>query len=278
MIKKFCFIHIEKAGGSTIHNWLKYYLPNYLSLSPFFEWTNEKESEFKKNELAILKIFHPFLSGIGGHRLRSFLNYESLFDGDLIYFTFLRSPIPRYLSHFQHQRDVMLNNRTFDDFLQEKRYNNFMCVKICGKQDGKLAFSYLKENFSFVGFIEKFNKSLFILSKILGHQNLIPLYEKKNEGSLKGKLIFDFLSPEHQKDVLKNNNEDIKLYKLAFEYYSELYNKDYGTNFESDLKLMEKKLKKFKYNEFRKHIIRIYKGYNYYLTEPISRTIIKWVK
>ena len=50
---KICFIHIDKAGGSTLHNWLKYYMPNYLSLDPYYIWTNGKESEFSNRELKI---------------------------------------------------------------------------------------------------------------------------------------------------------------------------------------------------------------------------------
>lgn len=272
---KFCFIHIEKAAGSTIHNWLKYYIPNYLSLSPVYEWTNEKESEFSKKELSILKLFHPFLAGIGGHRLRSFLNYESLFGGDLVYFTFLRSPIPRYLSHFEHQRDVMHNKRSFDDFLEEKRFNNFMCVKICGKEDGNLAFNVLKDNFGFVGFVENFNRSLLILSKILSHKKLIPLYEKKNQAKSKGQFSFENLSTSQKAKLIQNTNQDIILYKLALSYFSNYYERLLNEDFENELSSLNNTLVDFRYDRFRKFIVKIFKGYNHFITEPISRLLIK---
>ena len=112
----------------------------------------------------------------------------------------------------------MLNERTIDDFLKEKRFNNFMCVKICGKHDGKLAFLHLREKYSFVGFIEHFNKSLFVLTKILGNKYLRPYYEKKNEANPHNKLIFDSLTIEQQNLILENNKQDIILYELAFKY------------------------------------------------------------
>ena len=275
MRSKFCFIHIEKAGGSTIHNWLKYYLPNYLSLAPFFIWTNDQKSEFSKKEFSLLKTFHPFVSGVGGHRLRSFLDYESLFGEDFKYITFLRSPVSRYLSHFQHQNDVMFNRRSLDEFLQEKRFNNFMCVKICGKEDGQLAFNHLKEKFSFIGFVEQFNKSLFILTKILKNKNLLPYYEKRNEGNSENKLSFQTLSKEHQKLILDRNKEDIILYDLAFKYFANYYDNDYVKPYQSELQTLENNIGQFRYNRLRKHLIRIYKGYNHYFLEPFVRIMIR---
>ena len=39
------------------------------------------------------------------------------------------------------------------------------------------------------------------------------------------------------------------------------------------LHVYEEKLKKFKYNKIRKELIRVFKGYNYYISEPISHIL-----
>jgi len=272
---KICFIHIEKAGGSTLHNWFKYYMPNYLSLDPYYTWTNEKDSEFSNRELEILKMFHPMISGFGGHRLRSYLCYEDLFNQNLKYITFLRNPIARYLSHFQHQNEMMKNERSLNEFLNERRFNNFMCVKICGKQDGVLAFKQLKKMFSFVGFVEDFNKSLLLLCNEFSNHSIQPYYEKKNEGNRNMKINFDKLDENFQFKIEQNNREDIILYKLAKDYFSNIYDINYKGNINEDLKIFEKKLQFFRYKILRKKIIRIIKGYNHFITEPISRKLVQ---
>ena len=55
--------------------------------------TAEKFQQFRK--------FQPLCTGLGGHRVKLYENYfpnESTFK-----LTFLRDPIQRYISHFNHQ-------------------------------------------------------------------------------------------------------------------------------------------------------------------------------
>lgn len=266
----FCFIHIEKAGGSTLHNWLKYYLPNYLSLKPYYIWTNEKKSEMTQKELEILSYFHPFMDGFGSHRTRHNLLYDSIFNRNLLYLTFLREPINRYLSHFQHQKYSMGHNRTFEEFLDDTRFNNFMCKKICGVEDAELAFNELKNNYGFVGFIEHFNESILLLTQLLKDKKIKPLYEKINEGRVEKKIRFSELRVDYKIQIEKNNYEDLKFYEASYNFFYEKQLSNYKGNIIEDLLKLEEELKEFKYNKLRKEIIRFYKGYNHYISEPFA--------
>ena len=169
----------------------------------------------------------------------------------------------------------MKNERSLNEFLNERRFNNFMCVKICGKQDGVLAFKQLKKMFSFVGFVEDFNKGLLLLCNEFSNHSIQPYYEKKNEGNRNMKINFDKLDENFQFKIEQNNREDIILYKLAKDYFSNIYDINYKGNINEDLKIFEKKLQFFRYKILRKKIIRIIKGYNHFITEPISRKLVQ---
>ena len=136
-------------------------LYSQISFFKVFLNTNEKKSELSIKELKLLKFFHPKAQGFGGHRLRSFLNYDLLFNSKINYITFLRDPISRYLSHFNHQNK--LNKYSINEFLDNPQFNNFMCKKICGYADGESIFRIKKKLF-FVGFTDDFEKSIISLS------------------------------------------------------------------------------------------------------------------
>ena len=275
-MNKFIFVHIEKCGGSTIHNWLKYYIPRYHSLKPFFLNTNEKKSELSINELKLLKFFHPKAQGFGGHRLRSFLNYDLLFNSKINYITFLRDPISRYLSHFNHQNK--LNKYSIHEFLDNPQFNNFMCKKICGYADGEKAFLELKRNFSFVGFTDDFEKSIISLSFFLGKSNVKPFYQKKNKTININPAQLNEINEKFEEDILKNNLEDIKLYQKAFKFFKNINDDTCNqyiikNNFDINAQSLE-----IKYNPIRALLLKFSKAYNKFISEPISFNLCKYVK
>ena len=77
---------------------------------------------------------------------------------------------------------------------------------------------------------------------------------------------------------MQNNNQDIVLYKLAFSYFSEYYERLSNVDFENELFSLNNTLIDFRYKRFRKFIVKICKGYNHFISEPISRLLITLTK
>ncbi len=50
--KFLCFVHVERAGGTTLQRLLLNLFPTYLSLKPWYCWANEPENCFVPAELA----------------------------------------------------------------------------------------------------------------------------------------------------------------------------------------------------------------------------------
>ena len=115
-----CFIHIERAGGTTLHYVLRNNDPlRYLTLTPWFYEANEPGNWLTADELQWLRRLLPHTRGIGGHPPRSFLDYEAAVGEPLQYFTFLRDPVKRWTSHYNYQREVMGVPWTAEAFLDD---------------------------------------------------------------------------------------------------------------------------------------------------------------
>lgn len=269
MKTKFCFIHIEKAGGSTIHNWFRYYLLSYISLHPWYFWSNETGNWLTKRELKVLKFFQPKMIGFGGHTTRHFLKYDKALNNDLIYFTFLRDPISRYLSHYQYQKEIMNLDIKFEDFINDKRYNNFMCKRITGTQNSTTAYNQLDQYFGFVGLIENFDECCLALTKKLGYSKLKPHYEKVNIANNSSKLKIDDLPIEIRDKIIENNKEDILLYNNVKDvlYPNQKVIKDIS---DFELNLFRQQLKSFRYKSVRRFFMKVIKAYNHFFSERIA--------
>ena len=94
-------------------------MPAYLSLKPWYFWSNEPNNYLSSSELKRIIKLYPFLSGIGGHTTRTYANYEDVVDKNIKYFTFLRDPIARYMSHFNHQVNKKGIDWTIESFINE---------------------------------------------------------------------------------------------------------------------------------------------------------------
>jgi len=266
-----CFIHIERAGGSTMHNMLNYYIPGYVSLKPWYYWTNDTGNYLTQKELKSLQYFHPFLKGFGGHTTRHYLNYGDILRKDIKYFTFLREPISRYLSHFQFQRDKMNINRSLEAYIDEKKFNNYMTIRLAKIEDAEKAINELDSKFIFVGIVEQYNESLLRLRNTL-NWSFNPLYEKINEGNSKSSICFEGLPLNMQRKIIDNNSQDIILYN---EYLKKFNQNSHFKNKPSlqELDVFEKNLNSYQYNAVKRRFLRMKKGYNHFVSEPLSHLL-----
>lgn len=269
------YIHIEKCGGMSLHHALRYAVPGYQVLRPWWFWSNEPESYLSSEELARLILFHPGVSGVGGHTARSYGGYESVVDKPPFYFTFIRNPINRYLSHLNHQVNKMGIAWSVEAFLKETRFNNLMTRRIAGCDDLSLAKSRLKNDFSMVGLFESYEKSLIILSDIMfGVYNGLH-YEHRNDSESEAKVKFCDLSPALQAMVINNNALDIELYEWVESEVFPAYINGYSGDLEADLDRFKKENIGFKYNRIKWYFLRICKVYSERVSQALAHRIGK---
>ena len=213
--KFLCFVHVERAGGTTLKQLLANLFPTYVSLKPWYCWANEPENCFMPAELVVLHRWLPFLAGVGGHTTRSWLDYEGAVGREVFRFTFMRDPIKRYMSHFNYQRIMMGVDWRIEEFLAESRFDNYHTRRYAGHASVERAKRALDEEFDFVGLTDRFDESVLLFRDALGEPQLSVLYERVNALPDAGVLQFEELSTEIQERIRDANALDLELYEYA---------------------------------------------------------------
>ena len=185
----YLFCHIEKCGGTSVHDYLSKKIDNYLVLKPH----PSHGETFNSEQLKMLMNIYPKINGLGGHRLRFNENYCK--DFNLL--TIFRDPCKRYISHMKHHLERGIASHK-DDFLKNDYFNNFICKKISGNASFNEAKKIIIEKDIKVFFLEKEN--------ILGLRNV-----SKN-------IVNDYDVSEDE--IISKNHEDIKLYKWALNQFN----------------------------------------------------------
>lgn len=212
-----CFIHIERAGGTTLSYLFRSNRPmGYIALTPWFYWPDEPGAEFTLGEARVLLRVLPRVWGFGGHTTRSWLRYEEVLGRTVRYVTFVRDPVERYLSHWVYQRDAMEIPWSLDDYLAEPRFSNLMVRRIAGAEDLSEARRALAEDFAFVGLTERFDESLVLMKHTLGLDDLQLAYRSKNAGHAPRSERKSYLEdPKIRQRVVENNALDLELYAFV---------------------------------------------------------------
>jgi len=184
--------------------------PRYFWITTNHYGGNERKNDLKMSEFNKIMRFYP--SGIGGHSVRPYLDFLNSSKNHRI--TFLRDPIERYLSQYNHEHETGLAPN-FDFFLNREYSKNFITKKICGEDNYHSAKKIL-DDFFFVGNSGQFNRSMNMLSDIL--ETKFYLYQgsynvRKNRNDY---LSYQDLNNKEITKMLCNNDSDIRLYEHYF--------------------------------------------------------------
>lgn len=117
---------------------------------------------------------------------------------------------------------------SFDDFLAEEKFSNFMTKRLAGSYDLEKAKERLNTSFSFVGLTEFFDQSLLIMKYRLFDEDFDLAYQKRNVAK---SYQPESLSEEHIQRVQENNQLDLELYGHAKDIFENRCQKEYPETF-----------------------------------------------
>lgn len=200
------FLHIHKTGGTTFRSILE------KNFGASCCHTNQTRREmFSQADLEFVKKVFPRLNAITGHNMVDPLRFSV---PSPFYATFMRDPVARVISHYQH---VVLSGKkmtAFEDSLRKNSFlNNWQVKLMAGGEDLDKAKRFL-ERCDFVGLTEKFNRSLEIFGKLapcpldLHYKRLIVAKNDKIQKALLADPRVLELAREH-------NKLDLELYAFA---------------------------------------------------------------
>jgi hypothetical protein len=205
----FLFTHIEKCAGQSFSSTLQLTFPTYMRVTKNHFGGNDRQNDLAISQFKKLNKF--WVSGIGGHCVRPYINFQKHTNKSLNYITFLRNPVERYMSQYNHDREMGFT-RDFEHFLSRDYMVNFMVNKIAGENNLNNAYKLI-DKYVFIGDTDRYQKSLNYLSDILNCRfyNLNEnVNERKNNPDY---LSYSDLSRKEKLIVEERNKLDIKLYE-----------------------------------------------------------------
>lgn len=199
------FCHIPKTAGSSLNLLLRrHFGSRVISATPRPGAAREiYQFENMKQDLD----WFPKTECFSGHFIRPFINFHE-FDNQIKWFTFLRSPAKRFISHFIHQqtngRHPKMNINEWANRLDRA---NLQVKWIAGEMDLEAAKQILNEKFAFVGCVENFDTEVQrMLTELKIPKFSTRLKAKKmvvRDPWLKQEVLDKY---DHFKDTIEENN------------------------------------------------------------------------
>lgn len=223
------YSHIIKNGGTSIVNILRNnFGRDYVLLAGHKIKASEKsvstEKRFKsilsQIDINSLKKYYRKAGAISGHSIRPYAELDwSGFSNKsaILNVIFLRDPISRFISGYNHYRHKnQTHNLSLAAYL-ELRKDDTQCNWIAGTNCSKKAYNILVEKNYFVGTLENWDNSLFLLKlkyESIFNENFDITYMKSN--SRKVNYLSDNALSQAEVSRLKAHfNEDYKLIALV---------------------------------------------------------------
>ena len=205
------FSHIPKTAGMTVQLLLRRHFGlRHLDLPKGFIYTEALLSRDLR--------LNPLVRSLAGHSLRPFVDFGALEDR-LVWYTSLRDPGQRFVSHYQHAVEREGVQTPFDVWLRAPENGNWHVRMLSGGEDLERAKEVLSQKVTCFGLMERFNESLLLIRDSLGLPELNLSYGAPRNTARRSDLrqrIYDEFD-RHRAEVMERNALDCALYEYAVE-------------------------------------------------------------
>jgi hypothetical protein len=124
------------------------------------------------------------LRGIAGHNVKPYSDLATACP-DIRYFTWLRDPVQRWLSHYKNKAGTY-GRADFERWASAEWTHDFQTRTLAGDANAARAIDLLARRVGFVGITEAFDESLLMLGQWLAEPDYRPEYRPVNQ--LEGKM------------------------------------------------------------------------------------------
>lgn len=223
----YAFVHIEKTAGTTLTSILRRsfgtgHCDIRLPLAKRGPGNTDCINLVEAADLRRVKRIYRQLRGISGHEVKVHSNLE-LECRDIRYFTFLRDPRRRFISHFLTRAGAHSRDR-LDRWLSASWIHNWQTKMIAGEPNAQKAIDFISTRFGFTGLTERFDESLLLLRQWLQEPAFQIEYRRLNDrtqtrgyqNALCQQTDTSYLdSPEVCARIDQANAEDQKVYDFV---------------------------------------------------------------
>jgi len=243
------FVHINKTAGTN----LKYILRRSFGGKHCDArvWPQQKREEREEGKRVLTaedvrktKWVYPGLKSLAGHNITSYSDLHTV--PGLKFYTFLREPISRAISHYEFQKKFNPDIEPIDEWIRKAHYRNVQCMKICGEENAEKAIEVIRSQYGFVGLQQRYDESLLLLKKWINDPAFDPRHMSHNVAAKKKDGTSPLDDPATKALLEEANAEDTKLYQYVLNEVYPAQVKAYGKTLAADLAAFEKENHAFK--------------------------------
>jgi len=224
MNKILVFSHLMKTAGTALSKALIGYFGPYMHIAP---GGLKMDAEiYKRKDLERdMGLFNDKLKIISGHRLRPYYDFGEL-EERLCWFTFLRNPAKRYVSHYLHDKMWTENFRykryenmktgSIEEWEAIENYANYQTKFIAGEENVNKAIDILEAKMDWVGLTEDFLAGLCSFKQHFALEGLYVSNSKANT-SLANQADRNLVFSNFASFIEEKNELDVQLYQYVKE-------------------------------------------------------------